>query len=115
LKMAGSHCFADAFRASCLLARQSSQIVPQEKVPAIEDVRAPRIGPSPCRKRRLRGGYRRVRLRGVRLRVFADDIGDVGRIAIDRDGRTCRPFAGDVVPEVVWHRNSLRARGKPQL
>ena len=40
---------------------------------------------------------RGVGLRGVGLRILADDVVGVGRIDVARDGRAVDPFAGDVV------------------
>src|SRR5262249_62372092 len=67
---------------------------------AVEDVR-PLLdrARSPRREGALRGGDGAGRLLGVRLRVLADHVGEVGGIAVRGRGRAARPFAGDVVVE----------------
>ena len=105
----GPRRLADAFgQRLAFLARQE----PAELVLAREDFGADAIeevrslldrARRPRRSGRFGGGDRRARLRGIGLRVFADHVADVRRIAIGRCRSAGDPFAGDEVAVKVGH------------
>jgi len=68
----------------------------------------------PRRKRARRSGDRLAGLRRIGLRVFADDVGEVGGVAVGACGNTGDPIACDVVVE-GRHGSSARAQGRNQI
>ncbi len=102
--VAGAHRLADAFgqRLAFLAREEPPELVLAREdlvAGAIEDVRAlldvaaaPRPG-NAC----FAAAIAVARLRGVGLRVFADHVGQIGRIPVERRGRAGDPLAGDEV------------------
>ncbi len=110
----GARRLADALRQRlAFLARQQRAefVLAREDLGSdpVEDVRALLDGAGrPRAERLLRGRDRGPRLRDVGLRVLADDVARVRRIAVDGDARARQPLAADVVPEEFRHVDRLR-------